>query len=103
LRDSLRRGVREEAERDAIPLVSRRDDERLEDVAEALAAIKGHLRRGTLNDRLVFDAVRVRLIEIGEAVKRSISIFSLASPISLGMTSPGCATDWRIARLRRES
>jgi len=36
---------------------------------EALIAIKSHLQRGTLNDGLVFDAVRLRLIEIGEAVK----------------------------------
>jgi uncharacterized protein with HEPN domain len=49
--------------------VTRRDDERLEDVTEALVAIKGHLQRGSLSDGLVFDAVRVRLIEIGEAVK----------------------------------
>jgi uncharacterized protein with HEPN domain len=28
-----------------------------------------HLERGDLDDGLVFDAVRVRLIEIGEAVK----------------------------------
>ncbi len=28
-----------------------------------------HLTRGDLSDSLVFDAVRVRLIEIGEAVK----------------------------------
>ncbi|MDA8045003.1 MAG: DUF86 domain-containing protein [Actinomycetota bacterium] len=28
-----------------------------------------HLERGDLHDGLVFDAVRVRLIEIGEAVK----------------------------------
>ena len=32
-------------------------------------AIEGHLSRGTLDDSLVFDAIRVRLIEIGEAVK----------------------------------
>ena len=35
----------------------------------AIDAIRGHLRRGDLADGLVFDAVRVRLIEIGEAVK----------------------------------
>jgi uncharacterized protein with HEPN domain len=35
----------------------------------AADAIDAHLRRGTLEDGLVFDAVRVRLIEIGEAVK----------------------------------
>ena len=28
-----------------------------------------HLQRGTLADGLVFDAVRIRLLEIGEAVK----------------------------------
>lgn len=32
-------------------------------------AIDEHLERGPLEDGLVFDAVRVRLIEIGEAVK----------------------------------
>jgi alpha-methylacyl-CoA racemase len=51
------------------PAVSRRDEERLEDVLAATRAISGHLRRGGLDDGLVFDAVRVRLIEIGEAVK----------------------------------
>ena len=35
----------------------------------ALEAIAAHLQRGDLSDGLVFDAVRVRLIEIGEAVK----------------------------------
>ena len=49
--------------------MSRRDDERLEDVLASCAAIAGHLERGGLDDGLVFDAVRVRLIEIGEAVK----------------------------------
>jgi uncharacterized protein with HEPN domain len=32
-------------------------------------AIRSHLRRGTLADGLVFDAVWIRLLEIGEAVK----------------------------------
>lgn len=49
--------------------MSRRDDERLEDVIDATEAIASHLARGGLDDGLVFDAVRVRLIEIGEAVK----------------------------------
>ncbi|MDY7106765.1 MAG: HepT-like ribonuclease domain-containing protein [Actinomycetota bacterium] len=35
----------------------------------AAEAIRSHLGRGALDDGLVFDAVRVRLIEIGEAVK----------------------------------
>jgi len=47
----------------------RRDEHRLRDVLAAAAAIAQHLRRGTLDDGLVYDAVRVRLIEIGEAVK----------------------------------
>jgi uncharacterized protein with HEPN domain len=41
----------------------------LADVLAAAEAIDRHLARGTLRDGLVFDAVRVRLIEIGEAVK----------------------------------
>lgn len=49
--------------------MSRRDDERLEDILASAAAIGRHLERGGLGDGLVFDAVRVRLIEIGEAVK----------------------------------
>lgn len=35
----------------------------------AATAHRGHLARGPLSDGLIFDAVRVRLIEIGEAVK----------------------------------
>lgn len=47
----------------------RRDDRRLRDVEVAIAAIERHLRRGTIDDELIFDACRARLIEIGEAVK----------------------------------
>lgn len=49
--------------------MSRRDEQRLEDILAAIDAIDDHLGRGTLDDGLVFDAVRVRLIEIGEAVR----------------------------------
>ncbi len=49
--------------------MSRRDDERLADILAATEVIATHLKRGGLGDGLVFDAVRVRLIEIGEAVK----------------------------------
>jgi uncharacterized protein with HEPN domain len=49
--------------------VSRRYRQRLEDIAVAIEAIAAHLQRGDLSDGLVYDAVRVRLIEIGEAVK----------------------------------
>ncbi len=47
----------------------RHDRERLDDVLAAAAAIATHLSRGDVDDGLVFDAVRVRLIEIGEAIK----------------------------------
>ena len=46
-----------------------RDRQRLADIQAAIEAIASHLRRGDLTDGLVFDAVRIRLLEIGEAVK----------------------------------
>ena len=49
--------------------MSRQDEARLGDIIDAVEAIRGHLTRGDLHDGLVYDAVRVRLIEIGEAVK----------------------------------
>lgn len=47
----------------------RDDAQRLSDIVAASHAIAADLQRGDLADALVFDAVRVRLIEIGEAVK----------------------------------
>ena len=49
--------------------MSRKDAAWLGDIVEAIDAIRDHLTRGGLDDGLVYDAVRVRLIEIGEAVK----------------------------------
>jgi uncharacterized protein with HEPN domain len=49
--------------------VTRRDVDRLHDIQAACDAIRSHMARGDLDDGLVFDAVRVRLIEIGEAVR----------------------------------
>ena len=48
---------------------SRHDEERLADIVDAITAIRSHLTRGNLSDGLIFEAVRLRLIEIGEAVK----------------------------------
>jgi len=48
---------------------SRHDEERLADIVDAVTAIRSHLTRGDLSDGLIFDAVRLRLNEIGEAVK----------------------------------
>ena len=49
--------------------MSRFDRQRLEDIIAAIDAVGSHMRRGDLGDGLIFDAVRLRLIEIGEAVK----------------------------------
>ena len=46
-----------------------RERQRLADIQAAIDAIRSHLQRGDLSDGLVFDAVRIRLLEIGEAVK----------------------------------
>ncbi len=71
--------------------MSRQDDVRLRDIVDAVDAIGNHLTRGDLHDGLVYDAVRVRLIEIGEAVKG-------ISPELLS-TAPG--VPWKeIARMR---
>jgi len=50
--------------------VSRHDEEWLADIADAVQAIRNYRDRGDLSDGLIFDAIRLRLIEIGEAVKR---------------------------------
>ncbi len=68
-----------------------RERQRLADIQAAIDAIRSHLQRGDLSDGLVFDAIRIRLLEIGEAVK--------ALPAELLDTQPGIP--WRqIARMR---
>jgi uncharacterized protein with HEPN domain len=71
--------------------VSYRERQRLADIQAAIDAIRSHLRRGDLSDGLVFDAIRIRLLEIGEAVK--------SLPAELLDTQP--AIPWRqVARMR---
>ncbi len=71
--------------------MSYRDRQRLADIQAAIDAIRSHLQRGPLTDGLVFDAVRIRLLEIGEAVK--------ALPADLLATQP--AIPWsQITRMR---
>jgi uncharacterized protein with HEPN domain len=50
--------------------VSRYDREWLADIVDAMRAIRDYQERGDLSNGLIFDAIRLRLIEIGEAVKR---------------------------------
>jgi uncharacterized protein with HEPN domain len=49
--------------------VSRRDAAWLADILAAIDAIEAYVAGGSLSEGLVYDACRVRLIEIGEAVK----------------------------------
>lgn len=49
--------------------MSRPERERLADIHAACEAIASYLAREALDDDVRFDAIRVRLIEIGEAVK----------------------------------
>jgi len=71
--------------------MTERDAQRLADITAAIDAIRAHMERGTLTDGLVFDAVRIRLVEIGEAVK--------ALPQELLDTEP--SIPWsQIARMR---
>lgn len=68
-----------------------RERQRLADIQAAIDAIGSHLQRGDLSDDLVFDAVRIRLLEIGEAVK--------ALPAEMLSSQPGIP--WaQIARMR---
>lgn len=71
--------------------MSRHDRARLDDIADAISVIQGYLERGDLYDGFIYDAVRVRLIEIGEAVKA----------ISPDLLEAAPSIPWReIARLR---
>ena len=49
--------------------MSRSAEQRLQDVLDAVAANRQHLTRGDLQDGLVYDAVLLRLIQVGEVVK----------------------------------
>jgi uncharacterized protein with HEPN domain len=71
--------------------VSRFDGDRIGDITAAIGAIRSHMLRGDLDDDLVLDAVRVRLIEIGEAAKA----------LSPELTASEPEIPWRqIARMR---
>lgn len=65
--------------------------DRLNDILTACEAIASYLERDAIDDDVRFDAIRVRLIEIGEAVKEV--------PAELRETEPGIP--WtEVARMR---
>ena len=68
-----------------------RDRQRLTDIQAAIDAVRSHLQRGDVSDGLVFDAVRIRLVEIGGAVK--------ALPAEMLSSQPGIPWS-QIARMR---
>lgn len=49
--------------------MSRSDEQLLGDITHACSVILGYVARVDLPEDLVFDAIRIRLVEIGEAVK----------------------------------
>jgi len=61
--------------------VSRQVGDRLDDVLTACAVIRRYVDDGSLPEELVYDAVRMRLVEIGEAVRML--------PSSVTSTEPG--------------
>src|SRR5512142_1157703 len=75
-----------------------RERQRLTDIQAAIKAIRSHLQRGDLSDGLVFDAVRIRLLEIGEAVK------ALPAEMDIGSGVPTADNTHQVAqRLAPES
>ena len=71
--------------------MSYQERQQLADIEAAIDAIRSHPQRGDVSDGLIFDTVRIRLLEIGEAVK--------ALPEELLTTQP--SIPWRqIARMR---
>jgi uncharacterized protein with HEPN domain len=73
--------------------VSRHDTDRLIDILDAIEAIGSHLERGDLSDGLVFDAVRLRLIEIGEAIK-ALEPELLATELEVPWAAAAGMRDW---------
>ncbi len=71
--------------------MTRAERERLLDIAVACAAIVDYIDRDDVDGDLVFDAIRIRLVEIGEAVKD-------VAPSALA-TEPGIPWN-EIARMR---
>lgn len=71
--------------------MSRPDAELLEDISAAITSIRSHLQHGPITVEIVIDAVAMRLLEVGEAVKA----------LSTGATDTEPEINWRgIAGMR---
>jgi uncharacterized protein with HEPN domain len=70
--------------------MSYRERQRLADIQAAIGAIRSHLQRGDLTDGLISDTVRIRLPEIGEAVKALPDDLLATNHRSRGGRSPVC-------------
>jgi hypothetical protein len=66
--------------------------QRIADIQAAIDAIRSHSQRSDLSDDLVFDAVRIRLLKIGEAVKALPDDLLATQPSTHGGSSPACVT-----------
>lgn len=60
--------------------MSRDDRDLLDDIADAITSIGSHLEHGPISVEVVMDAVAMRLLEIGEAVKSLSSQLTAAEP-----------------------
>lgn len=71
--------------------MSRPANDLLEDIANAIDSIRSHLQHGPISVEILMDAVAMRLLEIGEAVKA----------LGLAHTASEPEVDWRgIAGMR---
>lgn len=73
--------------------MSRRDAAWLADILSAIDAVGDYLKQGSLDEGLVYDACRARLIEIGEAVKHLDPALVAAAPAVRWRAIPGCETN----------
>jgi len=66
--------------------VKRPDVDILGDITDAIEAIRSHLEHGPISVELVLDAVAMRLLDIGEAVK------SLSPELTESEPDPGISS-----------
>jgi hypothetical protein len=79
--------------------VTYRERQRLADIQAAIDAIRSHLQRGDLSDGLVFDAIRIRLLEIGRRPSR----FPPAESLLLARRRPASGCRFTASRGRRRA